>query len=61
MSQFTVNEMIKLISDKIEAKFLHNLLTSNKFWVLTNQSPEKAVRSQVVVFVRYVICFHKKA
>lgn len=39
---FTVDEMIKLISDKIVAKFIHDLLTSNDFSILTKESSEEA-------------------
>ena len=54
MSCVTVDEMIKLISDKIEAKLFHDLLTSNYFSILTDKSSDKAGRAQLIVFFRYI-------
>ena len=54
MSRFTVDERIKLISGKIEAKFLRNLLTSNDFSILTAESSDDARRAQLAIVVRYV-------
>ena len=54
MSHFTVDEIIKLISDKIEAKFLHNLLTSNDFSILKDKSLDEAEKAQLTICVHYI-------
>ena len=54
MSKFTVDEIVKLISDKIEANFLRDLLTANDFSVLSDESSDKAGRAQLAVFVRFI-------
>ena len=41
MSHFTVNEMVKVTSDYIEAKFLCGLLTASDFWLLTDKSTDE--------------------
>ena len=53
MSHFTVNELTKLISDKIEVKLLRDLLSSTNFSILTDESSDKAGRAQLAVLVRY--------
>ena len=54
MSKFTVDEISKLISNKIEAKFLRDLLTANDFLILTDESTDEAGRAQLAVFVRFI-------
>ena len=60
MSHFTVDEMVKVISDYIEAKFLYGLLTASDFWLLTDKSTNEAGRSQLSIFVCYVNLFTNK-
>ena len=60
MSHFTVDEMVKVISDYIEAKFLHDLLTAGDFSLLTDESTNKAGRGQLLIFVHYVDLFTNK-
>lgn len=57
MSHFTVDEMIKLISDKIVAKFLWNLLTSNDFLILTDESSD--VDSSACKTTEEYVCIRK--
>ena len=45
MSHFTVDEMVKVISYYIEAKFLRDLLTASDFLLLTDKSTDKAGRA----------------
>ena len=54
MSKFTVDEIVKLISDKIEANFLRDLLTANDFSILSDESSDEAGRAQLAVFVRFI-------
>ena len=54
MSHFTVDELTKVISDKIEAKLLRDLLSSSDFSILTDESTDEAGRAQLAVFVRYI-------
>ena len=54
MSKFTVDEIVKLISDKIEPNFLRDLLTANDFSILSDESFEEAGRAQLAVFVRFI-------
>ena len=54
MSKFTVDEIVKLISDKIEANFLRDLLTANDFSILSDESSGEAGRAQLAVFVRFI-------
>ena len=57
MSHFTVDEMVKVISDYIEAKFLRDLLTAGDFSLLTDKSTDEAGRAQLSIFVCYVNSF----
>ena len=60
MSHFTVDEMVKVISDYIEAKFSCDLLTASDFLLLTDKSTDKEGRAQLLIFVRYVNSFTNK-
>ena len=57
MSHFTVDEMVKVISDQIEAKFLNDLLTAGDFLLLTDESTNEAGRAHLWSFVCYVDLF----
>ena len=54
MSKFTVDEIVKLISDKTEANFLRDLLTANDFSILSDESSDEAGRAQLAVFARFI-------
>ena len=60
MSHFTVDEIVKVISDCIEAKFLCDLLTARDFSLLTDKSTDEEGRAQDSIFVRYVDSFTNK-
>ena len=51
MSHFTVDEIVKVISDYIEAKFLRDLLTASDFSLLTDESTNEADKAQFFIFV----------
>lgn len=53
MSHFTIDELTKLIDDKMEIKLSHDLLSSYDFSILTDESSEKAWRARMAVFVCY--------
>ena len=57
MSHFTVDEMVKVISNYIEAKLLRDLLTAGDFSLLTDESTDEAGRAQHSIFVCYVDSF----
>ena len=57
MFHFTVNEMVKVISNYTENKFLRDLLTASDFLLLTDKSTNEAGRAQLLIFVRYVNSF----
>ena len=57
MSHFTVDEMVKVISDYIEAKFLSDLLTASDFLLLTDESTNEADKAQFSIFVWFVDSF----
>ena len=54
---FTVDEVVKIISDYIEAKFLHGLLTAGDFSLLTDERTDEAGRAQLLILVHYVDSF----
>ena len=54
MSKFTVNGLTKLISDKIMAKLLCDLINFNDFSILTDESSDEAGRTQLAVFVHCI-------
>ena len=60
MSHFTVDEIVKVISDYIEAKFLCDLLTARDFSLLTDKSTDEEGRAQDSIFVRYIDSFTNK-
>ena len=57
VSHFTVDEMVKVISDYREAKFLSDLLAAGDFSLLTDESTNETGRAQLSIFVCYVDLF----
>ena len=57
VSHFTVDEMVKVISDYTEAKFLNDLLAAGDFSLLTDESTNETGRAQLSIFVCYVDLF----
>ena len=57
VSHFAVDEMVKVISDYTEAKFLSDLLAAGDFSLLTDESTNETGRTQLSIFVCYVDLF----
>ena len=55
VSHFTVDEMVKVISDYTEAKFLNDLLAAGDFSLLTDESTNETGRAQLSIFVCYAM------
>ena len=54
LSTTSVDEFVCIISDFIEKKFLSNVLLSEDFALLTDESTDEAGRAQMSVFVQYM-------
>ena len=54
LSTTSVDEFVRIISDFIEKKFLSNVLSSEDFALLSDESTDEAGRAQMSVFVRYM-------
>ena len=54
MSHFTTDELTKLKNDKMEVKLSRDLLSSNDFSILTDESSDEAGRARLAAFVCYI-------
>ena len=54
LSSATVDELIIIISDFIEERFMRDLIASGDFALLTDESTDEAGRAQMSVFTHYI-------